>query len=384
MNLRRATAVARKEWQEILRDRLFFTLAFVVPAMLMLLFGYGLSLDVERVPFAIADYDRSATSRDYAYRFIDSRYFDFQGYALDERELDPLLRDNEIRVAIVIPPDFESHLLAGRAANVQTLIDGTLPGRAATTKGYVSAINAAFNRERLAEQLAQSRGLTLEVARDRTEPIRLEVRYLYNQSLTSIHSLAPKLIMFILMFTPPLLTAVGVVREKESGSIYNIYASTVSRAEFLAGKLSPYIAISIGNVVILWIMAVTVFGAPFKGSLVFYLAASTLFVACTTAIGLLVSLIVKTQLAATIVTVILTMVPAIDFSGFLVPVESLTAEGQIEAHLFPAMYYTDVVVGIFLKDLGATTLWPNLVVLAGYTAALLLAGFALFRKRPPT
>lgn len=261
MNLRRALAVAHKEWREVLRDRLFFTLAFVLPAVFMLLFGYGLSLDVENVPFAIVDHDRSAASRDYAYRFIGSRYFDFQGYASDERALDPLLKDNRIRVAIVIPARFEQNLLAGRAAKVQTLIDGTLPARAATTKGYVGAINAAASREQLAEYLARQRGLSPEAARDRVEPVRLEVRYLYNQSLSSLHSLAPKLIMLILMFVPPLLTAVGVVREKESGSIYNIYASTVSRGEFLTGKLVPYVGISVVNVLVLSLIATQVFGA---------------------------------------------------------------------------------------------------------------------------
>lgn len=382
MNRRRVLALAHKEWREILRDRLFFALAFVVPAVLMVLFGYGLSLDVEHIPFVVVDYDRSAASRDYAYRFIGSRYFDFKGYAADEHALDPLLKDNRIRVAIVIPARFEENLLAGRAGRVQTLIDGTLPGRAATTKGYVSAINAQASREQLAAYLARVRGLAPEAARERVEPVRLEVRYLYNQSLTSIHSLAPKLIMLLLIFLPPLLTAVGVVREKETGSIYNIYASTVSRGEFLAGKLGPYVAISAANAAVLWLLATWFFGAPFKGSLLFFFAASILFVACTAAIGLLVSLLVRTQLAATIVTVILTMVPAMDYSGFLVPVESLSAEGQVEARLFPSMYYTDIVVGVFLKGSGPAILWPDLLVLAGYTTALLTVGYTLFRKRP--
>jgi len=382
MNLRRVHAVAHKEWREVLRDRLFFTLAFVLPAVFMLLFGYGLSLDVENVPFAIVDHDRSAASRDYAYRFIGSRYFDFQGYVPDERALDPLLKDNRIRVAIVIPARFEENLLAGRAAQVQTLIDGTLPARAATTKGYVGAINAAASREQLAEYLARQRGLSPKSARDRVEPVRLEVRYLYNQSLSSLHSLAPKLIMLILMFVPPLLTAVGVVREKESGSIYNIYASTVSRGEFLTGKLVPYVGISVVNVLVLSLIATQVFGAPFKGSLPFFFAASVLFVACTTAIGLLVSLLVRTQLAATLVTVILTLVPALDYSGFFMPIPSLSPEGQIEAHLFPAMYYTNIVVGSFLKGVGLQTLWVELVVLFGYTVALFSVGYFLFSKRP--
>ncbi len=384
MNGRRVIAVAHKEWREILRDRMFFTLAFVVPAALMLIFGYGLSLDVENVPFAVVDYDRTPLSRDYAYGFIGSRYFDFKGYAANERELDPLLKDNRIRAAIVIPPHFQRNLRAGRAAHVQTLIDGTIPSRAQTTKGYVAAINGNFSMELLAQHVSRLRGLPLDQARERVQPLRLEVRYLYNQSVKSVWSLAPKLIMLVMIFVPPLLTAVSIVREKESGSIYNIYASTVSRGEFLLGKLAPYVAISIVNVAVLWFLATQVFGAPFKGDPLFFFLASVLFVICTTGIGLLVSLMVRTQLAATVVTVILTMVPALEYSGFLMPVESLAGEGEIEARLLPAMYYTNIVVGSFLKGSGLEQLWPDLLVLAVYAVALFALGYVLFSKRPKT
>lgn len=384
MNAKRILAIAHKEWREILRDRLFFALAFLVPASLMLLFGYGLSLDVENIPFAVVDYDRTSLSRDYAYRFIDSRYFDFKGYVANERDLDPLLKDNRIRAAIIIPPGFQKNLWAGRAAHVQTFIDGTIPSRAQTTKGYIAAINGNFSMESLAQHFSQLRGLPLDQARERVQPVSLEVRYLYNQSVKSIWSLAPKLIMLVMIFVPPLLTAVGIVREKETGSIYNIYASTVSRGEFLLGKLAPYVAISIVNVLVLWLVATQVFGAPFKGNPLFFFFASVLFVICTTGIGLLVSLLVRTQLAATVVTVVLTMVPALDYSGFLMPVESLAGEGGIVARLLPAMYYTNIVVGSFLKGVGLEVLWVDLLVLALYTVTLFTAGYFLFHKRPRT
>ena len=384
MNAKRILAVALKEWREILRDRLFFALAFVVPPALMLIFGYGFSLDVENVPFAVVDYDRTPLSREYAYRFIGSRYFDFEGYAANERELDPLLKDSRIRAAIVIPPGFQKTLRAGGAAHVQSFIDGTIPSRAQTTKGYVAAINENFSMASLAQHVSRLRGLPLDQARERVQPVSLEVRYLYNQSAKSIWSIAPKLIMLVMIFAPPLLTAVGIVREKETGSIYNIYASTVSRGEFLLGKLAPYVAISVVNVVVLWLLATQLFGAPFKGNPLFFFLASVLFVVCTTGIGLLVSLLVRTQLAATVVTAVLTMVPALDYSGFLMPVESLAGEGGVEARLLPAMYYTNIVVGSFLKGVGFEVLWVDLLALAGYTVALFVAGYLLFHKRPRT
>jgi ABC-2 type transport system permease protein/ribosome-dependent ATPase len=382
MNLNRLLAVATKEWREIVRDRLFFALALVVPTLLMLLFGYGLSLDVENIPIAIVDHDHSALSREYAHRFIDSRYFNFMGMAQDDRALAPLLTDSKLRAVIVIPEHFGRDLLAGRPAFVQTQMDGTFPFRAAITKGYVTAINTAFSLETLASYLSRSRGVPLAEVMQALQPVRLEVRFLYNQSVKSLWSLAPKLIMAILMISPPFLTALGVVREKESGAIYNIYASTVSRGEFLAGKMLPYVAISSVNVLLLWGLAVTLFDTPFKGSFLFFMVASLLYVTCTTGIGLVVSVIVKTQVAAMIGTAILTIVPAVLYSGVLIPISSLSSVAAVVAHGLPGMYYADIVVGSFLKGVGLASLWHDVLALAAYAAVLFAIGYTMFTKRP--
>jgi drug efflux transport system permease protein len=382
VNPRRVAALAAKEWREILRDRIFFILAFIVPFLWMLVFGYGLILDVENVPFAVVDHDRTALSRDYAYRFIASRFFDFKGYLRDAGEADALLADNRIRLALVIPEHFQHRLLEGRPATVQTLIDGTFPFRAQTTKGYVIAITGAASADRLAEHLARKTGVPIETSRRQLEPVRMEVRYLYNQKLRSDWSIAPALIMFVLIISPPLLTALSVVREKESGAIYNIYSSTVTRGEFLAGKLLPNVALSTVIAALLWSMATGLFGAPFKGSLAFWFAVTVLYVTCTCSIGLVVSLLVRTQAAALIVTVILTIVPTVIYSGMLIPVSSLSPSGQLEAHLFAGMYYTDVVLGTFLKGVGLDVLWPDVLALAAYATLLLAAGYLMFRKRP--
>lgn len=382
MNMKRVVAVAHKEWREIIRDRVFFSLSFIVPVVMMLLLGYGLSLDVENIPFAVVDYDRSALSRDYAYRFIGSRYFAFKGYVSDERELARLLTENKIRAAIVIPEKFQERLLGDRSVRVQTLIDGTFPSRTMITKGYVIAINSAASQELLAGYLARKGGLSLKEAQQALQPVSLDVRFLYNQSVKSIWSIAPKLIMVILMVSPPFLTALGVVREKESGSIYNIYASTVSRGEFLIGKLTPYIAISSLNSLVLWTLATQLFGAPFKGNFLFYLVATFLYLVCTTGIGLFVSVLVRTQIAAMMVTAIVTVVPAVLYSGVLVPISSLTKTAQMVAHCLPAMYYTNIVVGCFLKGVGLSVLWLDTMVLALYAIALFTLGYSLFHKRP--
>ncbi|UCV23634.1 ABC transporter permease [Ferribacterium limneticum] len=382
MNVRRIVALAYKELREILRDRLFFSLAFVVPASLMLVFGYGLTLDVEHIPFAVVDWDKSAMSRDYLHRYIDSRYFDYKGDVASERELAPLLADSRIRLAIVIPPRFQEDLISGRAVGVQTLIDGTFPFRTSSSKGYVVAINAAFNSELLESYISRWLGVSTKTAKAIAQPVRVQLRYLYNQEVKSVWTIAPVLMMFVLMITPPFLTALGVVREKENGSIYNIYASTVTRGEFLIGKLAPYVGISVINFLILWLMAAGLFGAPFKGDPLFFFLASAIYVTCTTGIGLFVSIFVRTQVAAMMLTVIVTIIPSVLYSGLLVPIASMDPAGQFEAHLFPAMYYADIVLGSFLKGVGLEQMWGKVLALLVYAVVLWTASFLMFHKRP--
>ncbi|HEW97853.1 MAG TPA: ABC transporter permease, partial [Beggiatoa sp.] len=206
MNINRVKTLAFKEWREILRDRMFFSLAFVVPISMMLVFGYGIKFDVENIPFAILDQDRSAMSRDYLHQFIDSRYFDYQGDVANENEIDNLIAGSKIRFAIIVPPKFQQTLLSGRPIAVQSLIDGTFPSRASISKGYVAAINNAFNAQLLTAYLSQKRGLTPEQAAAFVSPIKIQLRYLYNQEVKSIWSIAPLMMMFILLMTPPLLT----------------------------------------------------------------------------------------------------------------------------------------------------------------------------------
>jgi ABC-2 type transport system permease protein/ribosome-dependent ATPase len=348
----------------------------------MLVFGYGLVLDVENIPFAVVDRDRSALSRDYLYRFFESRYFSFQGYLPSEHDADALLQSGKIRAAIIVPEKFEERLLAGQPVGIQTLIDGTFPLRTDITKSYVIAINSAFSEERLVDFFSRRSGISRPQAEARVRPIKLEVRYLYNEEVRSTWSMVPALVMFTLMLSSPLLTALGIVREKETGSIYNIYSSTVTRFEFLAGKLLPYVLISWVNSVVLWVMATLWFGVPFKGNLPFFLAASLVFVLSSTGIGLLVSLLVRTQIAALLITMIVSILPTILYSGLIVPVSSLSPGSQIQAHLFPGMYYTNIVRGAFLKGVGPEVLWVDVLALAVYAVVLRIVGYRLFTKRP--
>ena len=382
MNLTLVWAVTYKEWREIVRDRLFFVMAFVLPVGIFLVLAFGISFDVEKIPFAILDQDKTAMSREFLHRFIDSRYFDYKGHVSNERELDPLLMNSDIRFAIIIPPRFQELLMMGQATPVQSLIDGVFPYRAEVSKGYLSAIIANFNAQSLLERSVGKLGISSEQALSQVAPVRLESRYLYNQALRSQWSISSGLMMLVLMVTPPFLTALGVVREKENGSIYNIYASTISRSEFILGKLLPYLLISCLNIFIIWWLVMTVFGTPFKGNPIFYYSASVIYVICTAGVGLVVSLMVRTQVAAVMMTIVISFVPAILYSGLLVPVESMGTTTRIESHLFPTLYYLRITWGSFLKGLGWSGLWFDVAILALYAVILWIIGFLNFHKRP--
>lgn len=384
MNLRRVLALAHKEWREIVRDRVFVLLAFLLAPMQMLVFGYGMSQDVEHVPLAVIDHDRSVGSRDYARHYLDSRWFDLRGYLGDEREADRLLAEGEVRVVLVIPERFGERLLEGRTVEVQTLIDGTFTRTARMVKAYVEAINGAVTAELQAHVVAARLGMPAARAADLLQPVRAQVRYLYNQEVRSIWALGPSLVMFVLTLVVPLLTALNVVREKETGAIYNIYASTVTRAEFLAGKLMPSVAIAMINGAVLWMLALLVFGVPFRGSLLVFLGATAVYVLAASGFGLVVSLVVGTQQAALAVCVIASMIVAINFSGLITPVASLTGLTAVLARVLPPAHFNTAMHAVFLKGDAAGLPWREALTPAAHAALTLVAAFLLFRKRTRT
>ena len=384
MNFRRALVVAQKEAREIVRDRIYFALAFLLPVVLMLVFGYGMTQEVQNVPLAIVDHDRSAHSRDYARRFIESRYFDFKGYVDSVRAAEPLLLDGDVRAVIVLPAHFQERITSGLPVDVQTLLDGTFTYRLRTVDGYIQAINQAVSGELQTQYLARNAGISTERARRALQPLRAETRYLYNQELTEIWSIAPGLVMFVLTLTAPLLMALSVVREKETGTIYNIYASTITRAEYLAGKLLPNVIVSFINGTVLVLIAVWYFGAPLKGGVLFFLAAMLVYVVWATSLGLLISVMVRTQMAATMVTVVLVMVFVMQFSGMMIPVSSMTGANYVIAHTVPAMYFNDVVTHTFLKGGGLEASWREFAALFVFMASFLIFGYLLFHKRSAT
>lgn len=381
MKLRRVLTLARKEVREILRDRLYAMLAFLLPSMLLVVFAYGMKGDVENIGLIVVDEDQTQASRAYTQQFLATRHFRLVGASQDPALIDRALSNNQARVALWIGPDFERNLTARRPVAVAALIDAAVTAPARTIRAYLEAINAQANAGyRLRAAAAQS-GPRANAMAQAAQPVRLATRFLYNPEVRSIVMVAPSLIMLVLMLVPPLLIAASVVREKETGAIYNIASSTVTRIEFLLGKLLPVVAVCLINAVILWMIVCFYFDVPFRGSLIQFAVAVLLYILATVGLGLVVSAAVRTQQAAIIITTISALIISTQFAGFFAPLDTAEPANRFLARLFPAGYFLPVVRGMYLKGAGIAEYWRELLALALYAVVVLSLAHALFHKR---
>ena len=353
----RLVAVATREGKELLRDKVRMAFALLGAIFMMVIFGYGISLDVEKLAFAVFDQDQTPQSRTYLEAFRSSRYFAEQSPIRDTKELHRRLQRSEIKLALEIPPGFGRDLYAKRQPTVAAWLDGGMPFRAETSRNYVEAVHQSV-LERLAEQ--NSPALNAPAA------AKLETRFRYNQDVVSVNAIGPGVMALILAFIPAMLTALGIVREKELGSITNFYATPLTRLEFLLGKQAPYLLISLINLAVLTAMNRWLFGVPFKGSGLTLAFGGLLYVLATTSMGLLISAFTRTQIAAILGTMIITSLPTIQFSGLIVPRSSLEGAAAVMGMLFPAGYFLDITVGTFTKALDLRQLWPQCLTLFGF------------------
>jgi ribosome-dependent ATPase len=337
----------------------------------MIVFGFGISLDVEHLTFAVLDSDQTAASRAYADSFRGSQYYDERPPIFSQDELDRRMRDGELRIALEIPPGFEDDLLRGRRPTVAAYFDAAMPFRAETARSYVEATHAQFD----------TAFRDLEGIPPAAQAVNIQTRALYNQSFESVNALVPANIMLLLMLIPSMLTALSVVREKELGSIANFYAAPASKAEFLLGKQIPYFAVSLLQFVTLVAIAVFIFDVPIKGSVLTLALGAVIFLLAATGLGLLISVFAATQTAAIFAAVIITILPAVQFSGMFVPVSSLTGSAKFMASIFPSTYFNAISVGAFTKGLGMASLWPNIVALAVIALVFFVAAVFLIRKQ---
>ncbi len=371
-SLRRLKAVAVREGKELRRDPVRLAFALLGSVFMMVIFGYGISLDVENLPFAVFDQDHSAQSRSYLEAYRGSRYFEEHAPVSSRQELHQRLQRSEVKIVLEVPPGFGRDLYAGRQPQVAVWLDGSMPFRAETSRNYIQAVHLA-NLQELASNSSQTSPSAASAG--------LETRFRYNQDVVSVNAIGPGVMALILVFIPAMLTALGVVREKELGSISNFYATPLSRLEFLFGKQLPYIAVSLLNLALLVAVNRWLFGVPLKGSVLTLALGGLLYILATTSLGLLISAFTKTQIAAILGTMILTSLPTIQFSGLIVPRSSLAGGAALMGNLFPAGYFLDIAVGTFTKALDLRQLWPQCLALLGFFVTFTALSVALLKKQ---
>lgn len=370
-DLRRMFSYARRESQELQRDPIRATLALLGSFILMLVIGYGISMDVEDLSFAVLDRDQTTTSRDYVLSISGSRYFIEQPPLQDYEELDRRMRSGELSLALEIPPGFARDLKRGTPVQIGAWIDGAMPARAETVRGYVQGMHAHW----LADMAARATGAELGGL------VNIETRFRYNPDVKSMVAMVPAVIPLLLLLIPAMLAALAVVREKELGSIVNLYVTPVTRLEFLLGKQLPYIALAMLNFLLLFVMSVTLFRVPMTGSFLTLAAAAVPYVAAATAMGLLFSTFTRSQVAAIFATAVLTMLPAVQFSGMIDPVSSLEGAGRLIGEAYPTTHFLTIARGTFSKALGFGDLYASFVPLLLAVPVLIALSVALLRKQ---
>jgi ribosome-dependent ATPase len=370
-SLRRLSATAIREALELIRDPIRLGFALFGTALLMLVFGFGISTDVNNLSFAVLDHDQTPDSRAYLEELRGSTYFVEKASLADYADLDRRMESGDIKAAIEIPPGFGRDIKRGRPAWVGAWIDGAMPFRAETIRGYLLGMHQVY----LTDPAIKT---TVAGAHP---PANIEVRFKYNQDFVSIYAMVPSSMSLLLALFPAILMALAIVREKELGSITNLYVTPLTRIEFLLGKQLPYIVVAMANFAVMFTMAVLLFQVPLKGSLLALLLGALIYVTATTAYGMLISAFTKTQIAALFGTAILTVLPATQFSGMMTPVSSLTGVAAVIGRCFPMSYFLPISLGTFTKGLDFRDLTTNLIALAVFVLALTTLSLLFLRKQ---
>ncbi|HGN9373361.1 TPA: ribosome-associated ATPase/putative transporter RbbA [Citrobacter pasteurii] len=354
-SLRRLFSYSRREALELRRDPVRSTLALMGTVILMLIMGYGISMDVENLRFSVLDRDQTVSSQAWTLNLAGSRYFIEQPPLTSYDELDKRMRSGEVAVAIEIPPNFGRDIARGTPVKIGVWVDGAMPSRAETVRGYVQAMHQTWLQDVMARQ---------PNANGQNGLMTIETRYRYNPDVKSLPAIVPAVIPLLLMMIPSMLSALSVVREKELGSIINLYVTPTTRSEFLLGKQLPYIVLGMLNFLLLCALSVFVFGVPHKGSFLTLTLAALLYVTIATGLGLLISTFMKSQIAAIFGTAIITLIPATQFSGMIDPVASLEGPGRWIGEIYPTSHFLTIARGTFSKALDLMDLWQLFIPLA--------------------
>ena len=363
---------ARREAKELLRDKIRLFFAVFGPLIIMASVSWGISFDVRNLKFAVYDRDQTAASRELVEYFDGSRYFLQQPPIQSEAEIDTVLKSSGAILVIDIPSGFGRDLARGLKPEVGFYVDGSMPFNATNIRGYIGSLITAYTKDRIADS-----GLPVSLK----APAGIEPRFMYNQDFDSINAIAPGVMMLVLMMIPAMMSAVGVVREREIGSIANFYASPAAVAQYLIGKQLPYIAVGMVNFAAMMLMIIYLFGVPLKGSFAGLAVGTLLMVSASTALGLLISCFVRSQLAAIFATAIITMIPAQTYSGFLYPLSTMEGGALVIGKTFPSSWYYTVSVGSFTKGLHTADLLHEYAAIAAFAATSLILACVLLKKQ---
>jgi ribosome-dependent ATPase len=369
---RRMWAFARREAVELVRDPIRIAFALLGPIVLAVAMTNGISFDVEKLAYSALDQDRSQESQAFLDYFAGSRYFERQGATASQAELDERLLRGEIKFGLVVPPKFGRDLLSDRTPVIGVWSDGAVTFQAETSRGYVQGVLTNY----LSDFFRRETGVVPSYY-----PADIETRFRYNQAFLSVNAISPGVLMLLMYMFSTMLTALGVVREKELGSITNLYAAPATKFEFLVGKQLPYIGVALVSFLGLFILMTAFFGVPISGSVAALALGALLFATAATSLGLVISSFVSTQLAAIFASAIIVMIPTLNFSGMLYPVSTLEGGSRIIGHIFPALYFQKITSGVFNKGLGFADLYENYLWLIVFCLVLWTLATTLLRKQ---
>ena len=401
MNLRRLKAVARKEFLHVLRDPRSLMMGIGMPILLLFLFGYALTLDVDRVPLVVWDQAETAQSREFISRFSGSRYFDLRQQASGYLAIEEAIDRREALIALVVPPDFDRLLSRGERTAVQTILDGSDPSTATIALGYAEATAARFSRDIALKQMRRSppplspplnqggteEGVSGGGARQgggglqRVPSLELKPRVWFNTDMVSRNFIFPGLIAVVMMIMAAILTSLCIAREWETGTMEQLIATPVSGLELIFGKLAPYFCIGVLDLILCVCVGEFVFHVPLRGSLLLLAALALLFLFGALSFGILLSIITKSQLLASQLAIVTTVLPAFLLSGFIFPIENMPLPIQTVTRLISARYFVFILRGIYLKDVGLAVLWPEALFLGVFGTVVLAVAVMKFKKK---
>jgi len=370
----RLKAIVRKEFYHLIRDYRSLYLAIAIPLLLIILFGYALSLDVDNVPTVIIDYDKSALSRDFIRKLDASSYFNVNQSLPRAKDAVDYLDHDRAKVAIVIPSDFMKNITADREAQLQVLIDASDPTFGNIIRGYITSFIEQYNQKLLIGFLNRQGREELK------PPVDGRVRIWFNEDLESRNFIIPGIVAIIVMIVGALLTSLVIAREYENGTMETIKSMPVRAPEFLLGKAIPYFFIGLTDVLISILLGQLLFGIVMKGDFWLMLTASSLYLGVALALGLLISTVTKSQMMANQIAILTTYLPSLLLSNFVFPIVNMPQVIQYITLIVPARYFIDILSGIYLRNLGLAYLWPSMLVMLVMFIILSLLNFRLLKK----